>query len=116
MNGTSTRASPAAIYQRLEAGDARMARGAQMRFRQAPDMPACWPRLHRQKRYGEAIERYRRLTELAPGVVEHWSNLGTVLRESGDLGGRERPVATAPAPGTARSSRCACNPGLLQMG
>ena len=119
MNDTSTRASPAAIYQRLEAGDApgaeRMARDS---LAPAPDNESLLLllalALHRQKRYDEAIERYRRLTELAPGVVEHWSNLGTVLRESGDLGGAEAAYATAQrlAP---RDPTVCFNLGLLQM-
>lgn len=41
--------------------------------------------LQLQKRADEAAAIYRRLTELCPNIKEHWSNLGTALREAGRL-------------------------------
>lgn len=38
-----------------------------------------------QGRGSEAVNVYRRVAQLEPGVYMHWSNLGTALRETGEL-------------------------------
>jgi tetratricopeptide (TPR) repeat protein len=39
--------------------------------------------LQRQERYSDAVDGYRRLTELSPDVAAHWSNYATALRLAG---------------------------------
>lgn len=38
-----------------------------------------------QAQGSEAVSVYRRVTQLEPGIYMHWSNLGTALREIGEL-------------------------------
>ncbi len=45
--------------------------------------------LSSQERWVEALPLYRRLTELQPRQAGHFSNLATILRQSGDLKGAE---------------------------
>lgn len=67
-----------------------------------------------QGRPREAAANYAELTQRFPQTREHWSNLGTALREAGDLNAAEdayrRALALAPRDGTLLG-----NLGLLHM-
>lgn len=67
-----------------------------------------------QGRPRDAAGTYAELTRLFPQTREHWSNLGTALREAGDLNGAEtaygHALALAPDDGTLLG-----NLGLLHM-